>query len=196
MMLEKSSSGARTISRPDSAGIPSAPFGVDSTGSPVAKYSRIFIRVPPPYSSGTTAKSAAARKLGRAPEERPCPDDVSPFGEASPPPLVVLGDRVKLGQIEGEQAHSAHVGLIQGEVAPSSSSRITSRYPVPNFRSGSRWLPSAHSFHDFTKTNRSSSGSPAAIAKARRTCRLNSSGVEPCSTRPFRPLLGVLSQFG
>lgn len=32
------------------------------------------------------------------------------------------------------------------------SERMTSRYPCPNFSSGSRWLPSAHSLHDFTKT--------------------------------------------
>src|SRR5258705_12977042 len=33
------------------------------------------------------------------------PDDVSPFCEAHSPPLVVLRDRVILGQVEGQRAH-------------------------------------------------------------------------------------------
>ena len=41
-------------------------------------------------------------RLVMAGEERPRPDDIRPFGEPLPPPFVVLGDGVELGQVEGQ----------------------------------------------------------------------------------------------
>ena len=35
-------------------------------------------------------------------EERPGPGDVGPLGEPGAPPLVVLGDGVELGEVEGQ----------------------------------------------------------------------------------------------
>src|SRR5713101_3202422 len=79
-------------------------------------------------------------------EERLGLDDVSPLREARAPPLVVLGDRVILRQVERQRAHrpARASGLSGGLIRharirrTSNSSRITSRYPLPNLRSGSR----------------------------------------------------------
>ena len=49
--------------------------------------------------------------------------------------------------------------------------RRASPQPCPCRRSGSRWLPSAHSFHDLTQSSRSSSGRSASCATAAATLR-------------------------
>src|SRR5262249_34689160 len=51
------------------------------------------------------------RKMGLvvALEERSRLDDVSPVGEALAPPLVVLGYRMKLREVEGHEPHSGIV---------------------------------------------------------------------------------------
>ena len=55
-------------------------------------------------------------------EARCRPGDVDPIGEARPPPLVVLGGRVELREVEGDGAHG--IGARHPSTAALTRSRV------------------------------------------------------------------------
>ncbi len=59
------------------------------------------------------AEFARYVRLEVAGEEGLGPRDVGPLGEAAAPPLVVLGDGVELGQVEGERPGPARPGAVR-----------------------------------------------------------------------------------
>jgi len=139
------------------------------------------------------ALAAAPRRRAARPTKPSCREKISCSLRA------VYANRTKIPPYSHTRRRHVDDDIHDGtgrHVTCCNSSRSVSRNARPKRRSGSRWLPSAHSFHDRMKTMRRSSGTPAIRSKARRSWRRNNSGFDLCRTRPARPLRGVLSQLG